>query len=152
LEKHVRRESQQLTRPKKQCAKFTPYMIVQHYGDIEDEFWKDAAAAPNQRALNSRLHHRSYALYLTGAVLLFESLHKDDVSDFFGIEHPMKHDDVHQPYLMINKANRGRENYARQHAVGKSNKTQRCQEMSYWSNSQQCTWRIESRFSKSLRG
>jgi Centromere DNA-binding protein complex CBF3 subunit, domain 2 len=111
LEKHVKERKPAIDKAnyvEKQCAEFTPYLIVQHYGNIEEELWNDAAAAPNRRALNSRLRHRCCALYLTGAVLRSESLHRADVSDFFGLEPPMKSNDVHQPYLMINQIAEGK--------------------------------------------
>jgi Centromere DNA-binding protein complex CBF3 subunit, domain 2 len=86
---------------------------VQRYGDIEEEFWNDAAALPSRRCLNTRLRHRMSLLFLTSAVLRSDSLYKADVSDFFGMSPPKKDGDVHQPWILINQIAEGKTSHGK---------------------------------------
>ena len=111
LHTHVKERAPALAKAghkEKQNGEFTPCLIVQSYGDIEDELWKDhAAISPSWQTLNCSLRHRCCCLFLSCSVLRSESLHKAETSDFFGLTPPKKHNDVHELYLQINQIAEG---------------------------------------------
>jgi Centromere DNA-binding protein complex CBF3 subunit, domain 2 len=120
LYKHVKERiplMKKATYAEKVDGEFAPYMIVEHYGDIEWEMWCDSNVKGN-RSLNSALRHRYCMLHLTSGILRCESIYRAEFSDFLGIHVPKQDTDVHQPYLMINqigigKTTHGRRQYGR---------------------------------------
>jgi Centromere DNA-binding protein complex CBF3 subunit, domain 2 len=98
-------------------GEFAPYMIVDHYNDIEGLMWSDANAK-GARSLCCALRHRYCMLHLTSGILRCESLYRAELSDFLGIYIPKQDTDVHQPYVMVNqigigKTTHGRKQYGR---------------------------------------
>jgi Centromere DNA-binding protein complex CBF3 subunit, domain 2 len=114
LIQHVKERKPQLDKEnyiEKQSQEFAPYIIVSRFGDIEQLFWLDAARSPSARSLCSRLRYRCCFLQLTSAVLRSESLHRAEISDFFGLVPPMKSHDVHPMYLQIHQIPIGKTTY-----------------------------------------
>ena len=95
----------------KQAQEFSSYRIVSHYGEIEQLFWDDAVKAPSCRSLCARLRYRTCFLLLTSSVLRSESLHRAEISDFFGLVPPKKSSDTHPMYLQIHQIPIGKTTY-----------------------------------------
>jgi hypothetical protein len=120
LYKHVKERiplMKKATYAEKVDGEFAPYMIVEHYGDIESQMWNDANVK-GSRSVNCALRHRYCMLHLTSGILRCESVYRAEFSDFLGIHVPKQDTDVHQPYLMINqigigKTTHGRRQYGR---------------------------------------
>lgn len=98
-------------------GEFAPYMIVEHYPDIEEIMWNDSNTK-GTRSINSALRHRYCVLHLTSGILRCESIYRAEFSDYLGINIPKQDTDVHQPYLMVNqigigKTTHGRKQYGR---------------------------------------
>jgi Centromere DNA-binding protein complex CBF3 subunit, domain 2 len=98
-------------------GEFAPYMIVEHYGPIEELMWHDSNAKGN-RSICCALRHRYCVLHLTSGILRCESLYRAEFSDYLGIHVPKQDTDVHRPYLMVNqiaigKTTHGRKQYGR---------------------------------------
>jgi Centromere DNA-binding protein complex CBF3 subunit, domain 2 len=120
LLKHVKERTplmKKATYAEKVDGEFAPYMIVEHYGSIEEMMWNDADANGN-RSIACALRHRYCALHLTSGILRCESIYRAEFSDFLGINIPKQDTDVHQPYVMVNqipigKTTHGRKQYGR---------------------------------------
>lgn len=98
-------------------GEFAPYMMVEHYGAIEEMMWSDADQNGN-RSICCALRHRYCVLHLTSGILRCESIYRAEFSDYLGINIPKQDTDVHQPYVMINqiaigKTTHGRKQYGR---------------------------------------
>ena len=89
-------------------GEFAPYAIVERYGDIENLMWEDSQNSKGRRAACSNLRHRACTLYLTTGILRSESIHKADLSDFFGLKPPKKENDVHDIWLLIMQIPQGK--------------------------------------------
>jgi Centromere DNA-binding protein complex CBF3 subunit, domain 2 len=99
-------------------GEFAPYAIVERYGDIEKVMWDDSQQSKGRRSVCSNLRHRACTLYLSTGILRSESIHKADISDFFGLKPPKKENDVHDMWLMImqiaqGKTTRGKKQWGR---------------------------------------
>ena len=121
LQKHVKERMPALKKAnyvEKVDGEFAPYAIVERYGDIEKLMWMDSQNSKGRRSVCSNLRHRACTLFLSTGILRSESLHKADVSDFFGLKPPKKENDIHDMYLMImqipqGKTTRGRKQWGR---------------------------------------
>jgi Centromere DNA-binding protein complex CBF3 subunit, domain 2 len=99
-------------------GEFAPYAIVERYGDIEELMWNDSQTSRGRRSVCGNLRHRACTLYLSTGILRSESIHKADLSDFFGLTPPKKQNDVHDMFLMImqipqGKTTKGRKQWGR---------------------------------------
>jgi hypothetical protein len=62
-------------------GEFAPYMIVEHYDQIEGLMWNDGNVVGN-RSICCALRHRYCALHLTSGILRCESIYRAEFSDF----------------------------------------------------------------------
>jgi Centromere DNA-binding protein complex CBF3 subunit, domain 2 len=121
MEKHVKERLPALKKAnyvEKVDGEFAPYAIVERYGDIEQLMWEDSQESKGRRCACNNLRHRACTLYLSTGILRSESIHKADISDFFGLKPPKKENDVHDMWLLImqiaqGKTTRGKKQWGR---------------------------------------
>jgi Centromere DNA-binding protein complex CBF3 subunit, domain 2 len=116
LEAHVKARVafvKKATYQEKVDASFSPYSIVQHYPDIEEELWRDAMNAVGHRQICCQLRHRYCAQHTASGILRAESLYRAEISDFMFISPPMTETDVHTVEIMINQVSQGKTNHGR---------------------------------------
>jgi hypothetical protein len=94
-------------------AEFAPYTIVEHYPDIEQELWNDAAKAVGPRQVTCQLRHRYCAQHTASGILRAESLYRAEFSDFIMISPPKTGTDVHPVQIMVNQVSQGKTNHGR---------------------------------------
>ena len=114
MEDHVKSRAprqKKETYQEKVATEFSPYTIVERYGEIEEELWNDSANLVAKRSVNAGLRHRYCLLHLTSGILRCESLHRAELSDFLGITIPKKDTDVHAMYVMVNQIAFGKTNH-----------------------------------------
>jgi hypothetical protein len=105
LYNHVKERTplmKKLTYQEKVDGEFAPYMIVEHYPDMEEIMWNDSNET-GLRSVVKGLRHRYCFSHLTVAVLRCECLHRAEFSDYLGIHIPKQDYDVHKPFLMVNQ-------------------------------------------------
>jgi hypothetical protein len=121
LSKHVKERMPEMKKKnyvEKVDGEFAPYAIVERYGDIEFLMWDDSQKSKGRRSCCSNLRHRACTLYLSTGILRSESIHKADLSDFFGLKPPKKENDIHDMFLLImqipqGKTTRGKKQWGR---------------------------------------
>jgi hypothetical protein len=101
------------TYQEKVTAEFAPYSIVEHYPVIEEELWKDAAAAVGPRQVTCQLRHRYCSQHTASGILRAESLYRAEFSDFLMIRPPKTEMDVHHPDILVNQIALGKTNNGR---------------------------------------
>ena len=108
LHKWVKRrkaEVRKLTYKEKVDHTFAPYMVAEHFSNIEDEIWRRGHGC--HRSAFAFTKHRFCLLFSTGGILRCESIFKAELSDFVGLT-IKKDTDVHEILLMIMQFSTGK--------------------------------------------